>query len=92
MSDSRLQTFVEWIIGIRLQEEILQSDHDGVEVENRLPVFSQNVQAHVSLEINVGVVDLVGHHQGRNKRGSKHVLNTLSVCTLLWGGRAGSWC
>ncbi len=51
-------TFVQGIVRVGLEEEILQSDHDRIKVQNRLPVFSENVQANVALEINVGVVDL----------------------------------
>jgi hypothetical protein len=36
-------TFVQRIIRVRLQEQILQANHDRVEIQNRLPVFSENV-------------------------------------------------
>ena len=52
------RTLVQRIIGIRLEEEVLQPDHDGVQVEHRLPVFSQDVQADVPIEVNIRMVDL----------------------------------
>jgi len=44
----------------------LQSYNNRIEIENRLPVFSQNVEAHLALEINIWVVDLfAASHLGR---------------------------
>lgn len=54
------RTLVQRVVGVGFEEEVLQSDHDGVEVEDGLPVFAQDVQAHVSFEVKVGVVDLRG--------------------------------
>jgi hypothetical protein len=51
-------TFVQRIVCVRLQEKILNTDHDCVEVEYRFPIFSQNVEADVSRQIQIGVVDL----------------------------------
>ena len=51
-------TLVQRIIRVGLEEEVLEADHDRVEVEHRLPVLSQNVQADVALEVYVRVVDL----------------------------------
>ena len=60
-------TFVQRIIGVRLQEEILNPDHDSVEIENGLPVFSQDIQAHISRKIQVGMVNL--HNLGQRESG-----------------------
>lgn len=54
-------TLVQWIISVRLQEEILQTNHDRIEVQHWLPVFSQDVETDVSFEVHVRVVDL--HHR-----------------------------
>lgn len=44
----------------------LQANNDRVQVQHRLPVFSEDVQAHVAFQINVGVVDLLlAFHFGR---------------------------
>ena len=53
-------TLIQWVIRIRFKEQILKSDHNGVQVQNWLPVFSEDVQANISLEIYVGVVNLYG--------------------------------
>ena len=37
----------------------LKSDDNSVQVQNGLPVLPQNVQAHIALEIDVGMVDFV---------------------------------
>ena len=50
---------VQRVASVGLEEEELQADNDGVEVEHRLPVFAQDVEADVTLEVNVGVVDLL---------------------------------
>ena len=54
----RERTLIQRIVGVGLEEEVLQSDHDGIEVEDGLPVLAQDVQAHVSFEVEVRVVDL----------------------------------
>ena len=42
-------TLVQGVVGVRLQEEVLKADHDGVEVENGFPILSEDVQADISL-------------------------------------------
>lgn len=51
-------TFVQWVIRVGLEEEILQADHDRVEVEDGLPVLAENVETDVAFEVDVWVVDL----------------------------------
>jgi len=41
--------FVQWIVRVRLEEQILQSNHDRIQVKDWLPVLTQNVQANISL-------------------------------------------
>ena len=53
-----VRTLVQWIICVGLEEEVLEANHYRVEVEDGLPVLSENVEAHVSLEVDVRVVDL----------------------------------
>lgn len=55
---SAFLTFVEWIVGVGLQEQVLESDHDGVQVEDWFPIFSENIEADVSFQIEIRVVDL----------------------------------
>ena len=50
-------TVVQRVVGVGLIEEHDEAVHHCVEVEDRLPVFAQDVQAHCSLPVNVGVVD-----------------------------------
>lgn len=49
---------VQRITGVGFEEQELQAHNYRVEVENGLPVFAQDVQAHVALEVDVRVVDL----------------------------------
>lgn len=51
-------TLVQRIVRIGFEEEVLQADHYRVEVEYGLPVFSKNVQADISLQVDIRVVDL----------------------------------
>jgi hypothetical protein len=51
-------TLVQWIVRVRLQEQVLEADHNRVEVEHWFPVFTEDVQAYVALEVYVGVVNL----------------------------------
>lgn len=48
MHAKRELTFVQRIICVGFEEEILDSDHDCVEVENGLPVLAKNVETDVS--------------------------------------------
>ena len=49
---------VKRIFRVGLEEEVLQSVNDGIDGQNRLPILAEDVQANVSFEINVWVVDL----------------------------------
>ena len=53
------RTLVERIIRVWFQEEILEAHHDRSEVEYWLPVLSEDVQADVALEIDIGMIDLI---------------------------------
>jgi hypothetical protein len=50
---------VQRITSVGLEEQELQTDNNRIQVQHWLPVLAQDVQAHVSLEIDVGVVDLL---------------------------------
>ena len=76
------RTLVERVVGVGLEEEVLQADHDGVEVEHGLPVLAQDVEAHVALEINVGMVDLAQAASAppeRETSGRAHLLQALDL-------------
>lgn len=47
---------VERIVRIWFQKEENEAVQDGVNVEDGLPVLPQNVQTHVSFQVDVGVV------------------------------------
>ena len=51
---------VERVLGVGLQEEVLQPVHDGVDGQHGLPVLAEDVQADVALQVDVGVVH-AGH-------------------------------
>jgi hypothetical protein len=52
------QTFVKRVVRVRLQEQILQADHHGVEVQDRFPVLTKDVQTDIALQVDVWVVYL----------------------------------
>lgn len=37
----------------------LQSHNNRIQVQNRFPILSQNIQTHVPLQINIGMIDLL---------------------------------
>mmetsp|Transcript_26700 Transcript_26700/g.67923 ORF Transcript_26700/g.67923 Transcript_26700/m.67923 type:complete len:213 (-) Transcript_26700:163-801(-) len=47
---------VEWVISIWLQHEELQTMDDALDREHGLPVFPQDVEAHMSLHVNIRVI------------------------------------
>lgn len=51
--------FVEWIIGIRLEEQVLQTNHDRVEIKDRFPVLTKDIETHVAIQVDVRVIDLL---------------------------------
>lgn len=53
---ARKPTLVEGIVGVGFEEEVLQSDHDGVQVEDGFPVLAEDVEADVAVEVEVRVV------------------------------------
>ena len=50
--------FVEWIIGVRLTQQELQGTGDLRQVDGWNPVFSNQVQTHTSIRIDIRVEDL----------------------------------
>lgn len=48
---------VQWVLGVGLQEEILQAINYGVYRKDWLPVLSEDVEADVALEVNVGMIN-----------------------------------
>lgn len=57
---------VQRILRVGLQKEILESVDDGVDGEDRLPILAQNVETNITLQVNVGVVNLrLTFHLGR---------------------------
>ena len=49
---------VEWIVGVGLVKEVDEAVDDGVDVEDGLPVLPEDIEADLTLEVDVGVVDL----------------------------------
>lgn len=49
---------VEWIVGIGLVKQINQSIDNRIDIQDGPPVLSQNIQTNLSLQINVGVVNV----------------------------------
>ncbi len=47
---------VERIIRVGFVEQINHSINHRVDVQHRLPFFAQNIQAHVSFQIDIGVI------------------------------------
>lgn len=54
------RTMVEGVCGVWLVKQVNDAIDDGVDVVDGLPLIPQDVEAHVALVVNVGVVDLHG--------------------------------
>lgn len=61
-SGAKALTLVQRVVRVGFQEEVLQTDHDRVQVEHGFPVLAQDVEAHVSLEVDIRVVNLTRFH------------------------------
>ena len=48
---------VKWVHRIRLDEEENESKNDWVDSKHWLPICTQDVETHVALSVNVGMVD-----------------------------------
>lgn len=40
------------------QEKILETIDDRVDCEYRFPIFSQNIQAHITIQVNIRMINL----------------------------------
>lgn len=49
---------IEWIVGIRFVEQINESVNDRIDIEDGPPIFAQNVQADLALQVDVGMINL----------------------------------
>ena len=58
LSELRRSLVVKRVVRVRLQEEENQTHDDVSDIEDGLPVGSENVQAHVALSVYVRVVDI----------------------------------
>ena len=64
VASQRVHTFVEGIVRIRLAEEKLKTKANGVDGEDGFPVVTQNVQTHIALRVDVGMVNLHNYISG----------------------------
>lgn len=53
------RVLVQRITRVGLEEQELQPHNHSVQIQHRLPVLAQDVQAHVTLEVDVRVIDLL---------------------------------
>ena len=74
----KIRTLVQRIIRIGLEEQVLQANHDGIEIQHRFPVFSEDIQTDISLQVNIWVIDLI------RKEGSEHAHDTRRRLAHLW--------
>lgn len=50
---------VQRIIRVGFQEQEIEPQEHRIQRQNRQPVFSQDIQAHITLQIDIGVVDFL---------------------------------
>ena len=58
LSEEIRSLVIQWIVRVWLIEQIDQAVDDCVDVQDRPPVLSQNIQAHLALQINVWMVNV----------------------------------
>lgn len=51
---------VEWVVWIWFVEQINETVNDGINVQDWLPIFSQDIETDLAVQVNIGVVDF-GH-------------------------------
>ena len=47
---------VEGVVRIRIEEEEKQADSHRVEIQDRVPLFAQDVQAYIPIKVKIGMV------------------------------------
>jgi hypothetical protein len=48
---------------MKYRKKKIQAIYDSVDIENRLPIFTQNVQTNISFQINIWMVHLHVHRK-----------------------------
>ena len=78
---------VERVVGVGLQEQKVEAEDDCTDAKDGLPVCTQDVQTHIALQVNIGVVDLgVAVHLGRLMRVvSRHCEGEVVLCSTPQG-------
>lgn len=49
---------LEELIMSQYREKIIQAIYDGVYIKNRFPIFTQNVKAYISVQVDIRMVNL----------------------------------
>ena len=47
---------VEGVVRIRIEEEEKQADSHRIEIQDRVPLFAQDVQAYIPIKVKIGMV------------------------------------
>ena len=86
MTTIQERAFVQWIIRVWFQEEVLQANHDRRQVQHRVPIFSKDIQTNISFEIDIGMIYLIK----KVRNFIKGVSEKRTVCVhLTFGGSCG---
>lgn len=57
---------IDGMIRVGIKDEVLQTIGDGIDAQDRFPILIKDVETHVALQVNVGMVDLgAAFHLGR---------------------------
>lgn len=60
LSKELCRLVIEGVIWIGLVKQIDQSIYNSIDIQDWLPIFSQNIQTYFSIEIDIGMIDF-GH-------------------------------
>lgn len=65
------------------REKKIQAIHNGVDIQDRLPILTQNVQAHIPLQVNIRMVNLTCYQY--------EILEVRATNNILAPGRKYKW-
>jgi hypothetical protein len=58
ISEDSRSIMVQGILVIGLNEKKVQTIYNGIDIQDRLPVFTQDIQADISVQVNIRVINL----------------------------------
>lgn len=58
MRSAAKHTFIERIVCVGLEEEVLEANHHRVEVQHGFPVFTKYIEANIAFQVDIWMINL----------------------------------